>query len=137
MVHKSLKELMEANKIDPTSEKADIIRKKCSFLSSVSKSNFEFILSRLESETSDNIKSKIPYVNKIHQTLRSTKPKTELLRYGKAIRYVLKQAPQLEATMLVANVDPFKETKDEFYYTIKSLDSEITKAIKFKFYNKI
>lgn len=137
MVNKSLEKLMKVNCIDPTSERAEMIRKQCSCLSSVSKSTFEFLLNRLDSNTSNNLKSERPYVNEIHQTPRGIEPKTELLRYGKAIGYVLKQVPQLDATMLVANVDPFKETKDEFYYTTKSLDSEIAKAIKFKFYYKI
>ena len=136
MPNKSLEELMEVRGIDPNSEKADIIRKKCSFLSPVSKSDFEFILSRLENGNSDKATKKKLYTNKTNSDQEISQLKVELLKYEKAIGYVVKKAPQLDAAMLVANVNPFKENSNEFYYTVTSLDHEVAKARRLNLYQK-
>lgn len=137
MSNESLEKLIEANGIDLNSEKANIIRDKCRFLSSVSTSNFEFILSKLDSSVSDKTNNDGTYVNETISKPRVTQQKTKLLTYKKAIEYVEKQAPQLgDVTMLIANVDPSRETKNEFYYTEANLNTEIARALKWGLYKQ-
>ena len=137
MSNKHLEELIEARGIKLNSAKADIIRKKCSFLSYISQSDFDFMLNRLESESSNNLTNVKPSPNNPKFNHKTTQPEKELVRYRKAIGYVVKNSPGSNAMMLVANVDPVEENDGEFYYTLVSLDEEIIKARNLNLYQKV
>ena len=135
MSKKSLDQLMEKNNIDTNGSLAETIRQKCSVLSSVSEQDFNLILKIIKNKGS----SKSPVLTKKQGNIDNPeyKPKTELLRYGKAIGYVVKNAPQVDATKLVANVDPLKQVGSEFYYSIPTLETEIRNARKHNLYARV
>jgi len=137
MTSDSLDGLMKKIGIDPTSKKAEEIKERFGFLSSISESDFNLILSRIE--TTSNSQEKINNSgNNIISNYKESPRKRDriIVRYGKAIGYVIKKAPFLDSIMLIANIDPYKQIGEEFFYKISSLDKEIAKARKYKLYMK-
>ncbi|MEA3514128.1 MAG: hypothetical protein U9R34_01480 [Nanoarchaeota archaeon] len=127
---------MKKKGIDPTSKKAGEIKERFSFLSSISESDFNLMLTRIE-PTSDSQEKNSSGNNIISNYKESPRKKDMVIvRYGKAVGYVIKNAPFLDSIMLIANIDPYTQIGEEFFYETSSLDKEIAKARKYKLYVK-
>ena len=106
MQNDSLDQMLKARGIEPDSSKAEKVRHRCRFISTVSDSDLDFILERIEEKAQ---KVQVP-----HSSVKKDQP--ELFSYGKSVKYVSKHAPQLDATMLVANLEPNIEKGNDFFY---------------------
>ena len=99
---------------------ANKVREKLKHILNPNKDNFDFAL--------NSVNGKKPNFDE--------KQKTELLAYEEACKYVRGKDAGISASQLVVNVEPHKENKDEFYYTVSSLNAELKKAQKFGWYQR-
>lgn len=134
MVNESLEVMIKNAKVTP--EIADSLRSRLSFLSPASQSDFNFVLNRINNKTDiedsePQVPKKTPYAK-----IRDTKieclkfEKLNMIRYGKALNYVIKKALDLDATIVVANAD-CREGKTDFFYKPSDLDYAIRHVRKY------